>query len=154
LRDEKVVTRVLAIASGGGHWQQLVELSPGFALADVLYATTIPGLAERSGFPKSIIVPDFNLQRPIALCRALIPILRLVWFFRPDVVISTGAAPGLMAIAFGRAIGAHTIWIDSIANAERLSLSGRIAKYIANTCYSQWEHVARAHGVSYEGSVL
>ena len=40
---------------------------------------------------------------------------------RPDVVVSTGAAPGYFALRFGRLFGARTLWLESIANVEELS---------------------------------
>jgi UDP-N-acetylglucosamine:LPS N-acetylglucosamine transferase len=73
---------------------------------------------------------------------------------RPDVIISTGAAPGILGIFFGRLIGAQTIWIDSIANAEELSLSGRIALRVAHKALTQWPHLAKAEGPEYHGSIL
>lgn len=37
---------ILAVASGGGHWIQLLRLAPAFAGADVHYATTDPSAAD------------------------------------------------------------------------------------------------------------
>ena len=52
--------------------------------------------------------------------------------FRPNLVISTGAAPGVIGVVLGRLFLAKTIWVDSIANAEELSLGGKISVKIAN----------------------
>jgi hypothetical protein len=55
---------------------------------------------------------------------------RLTWIIicpRPDVVITTGAASGYFAVRIGKFFGARTLFLDSIANAERLSLSARMA---------------------------
>ena len=38
--------RLLAIASSGGHWQQLMRMRPAFAGTEVTYATTLAGLPE------------------------------------------------------------------------------------------------------------
>jgi hypothetical protein len=73
---------------------------------------------------------------------------------RPDVVISTGAAPGYIAIRLGRLLGARTMWIDSIANVEEMSLSGSKALRCAGLCLTQWEHLARPDGPHYKGAVL
>lgn len=154
VRNTNKIKKVMAIASGGGHWQQMTEIAPSFQDAETLFITTMPGLAERAGFSRYAVVPDFNLRTPARMAGAFFPILRQIWEFRPDVVISTGAAPGLMAIALGRAAGARTIWVDSIANAEQLSLSGKIAKKLAHVCFSQWEHVAVTQNIRYAGSVL
>lgn len=72
---------------------------------------------------------------------------------KPDMIISTGAAPGLIGLLVGRLMGIHTIWIDSVANADRLSLCGRIAVHIADRTLTQWPHLA-AKKVEYHGNVL
>jgi UDP-N-acetylglucosamine:LPS N-acetylglucosamine transferase len=73
---------------------------------------------------------------------------------RPDVIISTGAAPGYFALRLGKWFGARTIWVDSIANVEKLSLSGqRVGKY-ADLWLTQWPHLARPEGPYFMGGVL
>jgi hypothetical protein len=54
----------------------------------------------------------------------------------------------------GRLLGARTLFIDSIANAERLSLSGHLACRHANLMLTQWPHLASNEGPQYRGSVL
>ncbi|MFQ5805354.1 MAG: hypothetical protein ACE5I3_02760 [Phycisphaerae bacterium] len=66
----------------------------------------------------------------------------------------TGAAPGYVGLRLGKLLGAQTIWIDSIANVERLSLSGeRIARH-ADLWLTRWPHLARSDRPSYLGGVL
>jgi hypothetical protein len=69
-------------------------------------------------------------------------------------VITTGAAPGYFAIRIGNLFGARTIWVDSIANGEELSLSGQKAGPHAALWLTQWAHLAKAEGPHYRGSVL
>jgi hypothetical protein len=73
---------------------------------------------------------------------------------RPDVVLSTGAAPGFFALLFGRLLGARTIWLDSIANIEELSMSGRMARRHADLWLTQWPHLARPDGPECAGRVF
>ena len=145
--------KILAISSGGGHWEQLVIISEAFEAAEVTYATTIPGLAERTSRTAAVI-SDCNRNRPIATIRCMWQTLGLVFHARPDVVISTGAAPGLFAIFFGKLMGARTIWIDSVANSEQLSMSGKFAGRLADLWLTQWKHLAVGDGPQYIGSVL
>lgn len=72
---------------------------------------------------------------------------------RPDMVISTGAAPGLMALIVAKMMGIRTVWVDSIANADHLSICGRLASRIADKTLTQWPHLA-GKGVEYHGNVL
>ena len=69
-------------------------------------------------------------------------------------VISTGAAPGCFAVILGRILGARTIWLDSIANVDRVSLSGRLVRRYAGLWLSQWEHLAGQKGPEFQGTVL
>jgi UDP-N-acetylglucosamine:LPS N-acetylglucosamine transferase len=78
----------------------------------------------------------------------------LILKVRPDVVVSTGAAPGYFAVRFGRLFGASTIWVDSVANVEELSMSGQMAGRCAHVWLTQWPHLARDGGPMFLGSVL
>lgn len=145
--------QILAISSGGGHWEQLMIISQAFGPARVTYATTIGSLAERTG-KTATVVSDCNRNQPIASLRCMWQTLLLVLRTRPAVVVSTGAAPGLFAIFFGKLVGARTIWIDSVANSERLSMSGKLAGRLADLWLTQWKHLAGGDGPQYLGSVL
>jgi len=87
----------------------------------------------------------------------LILACNLIWIFikeKPGVVISTGAAPGYFALLLGKWFGARTIWIDSMANIEDLSMSGsRVGRY-ADLWLTQWPHLAKSEGPHYAGGVL
>jgi UDP-N-acetylglucosamine:LPS N-acetylglucosamine transferase len=145
--------RVLAVASSGGHWVQLRRLRPAFEGHDVAYLTTDPGLGSEAYPARFYTVPDANRSNKLALA---ISALRIAWVVlreRPDVVVSTGAAPGYLAIRFARLIGARTAWIDSVANVEELSLSGQMASTTVDLCLTQWSHLAGGV-VGYEEAVL
>jgi hypothetical protein len=144
----------LALASGGGHWEQLMLLRPAFEGCDVSYATTLIGVAEQSGLPDAHLIADCNRTTKLSIIRSSLDVLLLVTRLRPHIVISTGALPGLLGIAIGRKIGARTIWVDSIANAEEMSQAGKKARSYADLWMSQWPHVAEAAKAQYAGAVL
>ena len=89
--------------------------------------------------------------------RCALTVMKLVWIFaleRPHVVLSTGALPGYLALRLGNWFGAKTLWLDSIANVEQLSMSGeRIGKYV-DLWLTQWPHLAKPDGPAYRGNVL
>ena len=90
----------------------------------------------------------------IGLIKTAFHTAKVILRVRPKVVISTGAAPGLFCILWNRLIGRKAIWIDSIANTDTLSLSGKVAKMLTKHCYSQWEQVAKQSGVGYIGAII
>lgn len=146
--------KVLAIASGGGHWVQLLRLRPSFEGCDVVFATAKEGYrADVEGASFHVIV-DANRSNKIGLLQSAWSIFSLLRRERPDVVISTGAAPGFFALKLGKLMGIRTIWVDSIANAEELSLSGAKAGSCADLWLTQWPHLATGDGPQWKGNVL
>lgn len=155
--------RILAIASGGGHWIQLFRMRPAFDGHRLVYASTMQGMqatiaddAKLRGqaVPEYVELPEANRWQKMKMAILLVKIALLLLRVRPHFIISTGAAHGYFAIRIGKLIGARTIWIDSFANAEEMSMSGRLIKPHASHCLSQWPDVARATGAEYHGAVL
>lgn len=146
--------KVLAAASAGGHWEQMMLLRPTLEQFDVHFATTHPDLPIRAGITKATILPDCNRDQVLNSLRCLLTAAALVLRFRPDVVISTGAAPGFFCIVFGRLLGARTLWIDSVANAEQMSMCGKLSRYFSSHCLTQWEHLADNGRPGYAGNLL
>lgn len=147
-------TKLLAISSGGGHWVQLLRLRPAFEGADLIFATVHEGY--RSDVPgcEFRIIQDGNRMQKIALVKSAISILFLLLVEKPDVVVSTGAAPGYFAVRFAKLLRMKTIWVDSVANAEELSMSGQKAGRCADLWLTQWPHLSKEGGPKHLGNVL
>lgn len=152
--SKRTPVRLLAIASGGGHWEQLMAMRSAFEDTQATYMTTIRGLPEKFGVENSRIIPDCNRNEPINLVRCAFTLSMHIFRERPQVVVSTGALPGLIALIVAKAIGSRTIWVDSLANVEEMSMSGRLAKRFSDSWLTQWPEVARATGARYVGRVL
>ncbi len=145
--------KILAVASGGGHWVQLMRLKPAFEGFRVEYLTTNPAYAKDVDAPLHAVV-DANLWKKLALAKMFFQVLAVLLRTRPQIVLTTGAAPGFAALLFGRILGKRTIWIDSIANCEELSNSGKKAGRFADLWLTQWKHLAAEGGPEYWGSVI
>ena len=167
--------RVLAVASGGGHWIQLRRLRPAWAGCAVTYVTTRAGYRDevahdveenaRGGAgdgagappPRFFVVPDAHRWQFARLLRQFAAVAWIMLRTRPHAVVTTGAAPGYFAVRLGRLLGARTVWVDSIANAEELSLSGQQAGPHLDLWLTQWEHLAAPEGTPgphHRGAVL
>lgn len=146
--------RIIAAASFGGHWIQLMRLKPMLEKYETAYVSTNPELAQTLSGAKYFNVVDAAAESKARLALAFLQALIIIARFRPDVVVSTGAAPGLALVFWGRVFGAKTIWIDSVANAEQMSRSGMLARRWASVWLSQWEDVARQSGAQFLGRVI
>jgi UDP-N-acetylglucosamine:LPS N-acetylglucosamine transferase len=144
---------VLAVSSGGGHWEELMLLRPAFDGLDQVFATTNPELARRDGIEHFHYLPDSNRDEPWRAVVCFAASFRLVLRVRPSVFVTTGALPGLFCLIAARLFGARTVWIDSIANSDRPSLSGKFARPFSHEWFTQWKHLA-TDAQQYGGAVL
>ena len=155
--------RVLAIASGGGHWIQLYRMRPAWSGCEVTYASTTPCLetglmedahARSEAVPRYCLLPEANRWHKVRMLGLLAAVALVVLRTRPHVVVTTGAAHGYFALRIAKLLGARTVWIDSIANASEMSLSGQLARPYADHWMTQWPDIARPEGPDFQGSVL
>ena len=145
---------ILAVSSGGGHWVQMRRLAPAFSDANVHYATPDESASDLIKNSQLHVYPDANKETPVRLALCIISLAWIVFRLKPQVVISTGAAGGFVAIWLARLFGARTMFIDSIANARELSISARLSIGVADRVLSQWPGVAALSGAEYRGAVI
>jgi len=101
------------------------------------------------------VVVETNRDHPMKVIKMLFQTARAVFKHRPHLVLSTGAAPGCLACLLGKLVGAKIAWVDSIANAEKLSLSGRLVRPLADLFLTQWSDLAdTARRVEYAGELM
>lgn len=147
--------RVLAIASAGGHWVQLRRMAPAFAGMDLSYATVYPDYKADVPDARFHVFDDVNRFSKMSTFKVAAQLIAILAKERPRVVVTTGAGPGLIALILAKYLfRSRTIWIDSVANCECLSSSGKAAGRVADIWLTQWEHLASENGPSYWGSVL
>ncbi|MGY4594548.1 MULTISPECIES: UDP-N-acetylglucosamine--LPS N-acetylglucosamine transferase [Bradyrhizobium] len=154
VRSARHRPKLLAVSSGGGHWVQLLRIKDAFEGCDVVFVTVHESYRAQVAGHKFYVVNDANRWTKIRLLQTARSLARIIWSERPDIIISTGAAPGYLALRLGRIMGARTIWLDSIANVEHLSMSGFRIGRSADLWLTQWPHLARPEGPHYEGAVL
>jgi UDP-N-acetylglucosamine:LPS N-acetylglucosamine transferase len=153
-QKDPIRKKVLAVASGGGHWVQLLRLLPAMDDCQVKFVTVNPAYRPQVAAYDFYNVNDATRWNKIGLIRMLLKLLIILLKERPDVVISTGAAPGYFAIRLGKLLGARTIWLDSIANVTSLSLSGQKIGPTADLWLTQWKHLATPDGPQFAGQVI
>jgi UDP-N-acetylglucosamine--N-acetylmuramyl-(pentapeptide) pyrophosphoryl-undecaprenol N-acetylglucosamine transferase len=125
--------RVLAAASSGGHFKQLVSLVPRIPdVGEVTWLTYDAGptrtLLEAAGrsddrlaFAPYAAPRDLaNLARDARVARSLLREERY------DLAISTGAGIAVATLPLARAMGVRAVFVESATRAQGPSLSGRI----------------------------
>ncbi|WP_319502287.1 hypothetical protein [uncultured Draconibacterium sp.] len=148
------MTKVLAISSQGGHWIQLKRICPAFEQSSLVMVSTFilpPSLPNSCTNYYSVV--DASRWNKLKLIKQACQVFLVIRKEKPDKIITTGASVGLWAIIAGRLFGAKTIWLDSIANFEQISLSGRLAKAFAHIHMTQWSHLITSKTI-YKGAVI
>jgi len=146
--------RVLGVSSGGGHWVELIRLAPALQSYDLALVTVSEAYRCEAPSARFYSVREVTRWDGLRCLQTLAQLFMILARERPHVVVSTGALPGYLALRLARWFGARTVWVDSIANVDELSMSGRkIGKY-ANLWLTQWPHLAKQDGPYYRGMVL
>ncbi len=155
--------RILAISSKGGHWVEMRRLRQAWDDCDVVWCATSPAYRDDlindadpdEPHPRFYFVMEANRWQKMRLIGQLIGVLWVLIRVRPDVVVSTGASPGFFAIMLGKTLfRARTIWVQSIADTESMSMSGSLAGRYADLWLTQWEHLAQPDGPHYHGTII
>jgi hypothetical protein len=154
--DSKAEQVLKELYLGGGHLTELLKLSSCWGHHEIFFITTVPvvhGNLRELG--DVYIVGECNRKCLLHLIIVLSRCVKIIFKKKPDVVISTGAAAGCMLCFLGKMLGAKVVWIDSITNVERISLSGRMVRYVADLFLVQWPELAnRYKKVEYIGVVI
>jgi UDP-N-acetylglucosamine:LPS N-acetylglucosamine transferase len=148
--------KICLAASAGGHISQLLKLAESWNGYETFCVTTTEVVRDNLGKSGEVyVVGECNRQHLIRVIAVFLRCIRIVYKERPDVVISTGAAAGCIVCFLGKLFGAKVVWIDSITNVERISLSGRMVRYIADLFLVQWMELAHKYkNTEFVGAVI
>ncbi|SBV95740.1 oligosaccharide biosynthesis protein Alg14 [uncultured Dysgonomonas sp.] len=148
------IKKILAIASIGGHWKQLLCIVPQtFNDIEIVYVSTHPKCAIMVEGNRFYSIDDFSRWNAYKVVPVFFQAIKILRKEKPCAVITTGAAPGLITLFAAKLFGIKTFWVDSVANIQGLSLSGRIASKFVTQAYTQWQELA-SDKVLYKGNVF
>ena len=135
---------------------QLLKLSESWQGYNTFFVTTSDVVKEKlQKYGKVYSVGECNREHLFKIIAVLIRCIKVILRKRPNVVISTGAAVGCIVCFLSKTIGAKVIWVDSITNVERLSLSGRMVRHISDLFLVQWPDLVKQYeNVEYIGSIV
>jgi len=156
VRKKETRVKICLVASAGGHLSQLLKIVQAVNGYEAFVVTTSEAVRENlTRFGQVHVVGECNRQHGLRVVRVFLTCWRILRRERPDVVLSTGAAPGCVCCFLGKLMGAKIIWVDSITNVGRLSLSGWLVRYIADLFIVQWAELAQKYrGTEYVGTIV
>ncbi len=146
--------KIFAISSPGGHWIQLTRLCQELETRhQMVYAMPDKLFKPKQG-QKIYSVVDVSADDKWKLIPCALQVAWILLKERPDAIMSTGAAPGAVAIMLGKLFRIRTVWVDSIANVQKISRAGRLIEKHADVFLTQWPHLSDGERILHKGSVL
>ncbi len=148
--------RVLLVCSAGGHLLQLHSLfGPVFAQYEYQWVCLdkpdAQSLLKHEHVTWAYGPTNRNL---INLLRNTLLAWRVLRAFRPTCIVSTGAGLAVPFMWLGRLFGLYTIYIESFARQDNLSLTGRLVyPFVHEFIVQHQELAAQNPGVRYYGSI-
>ncbi|PIE64990.1 MAG: oligosaccharide biosynthesis protein Alg14 [Desulfobacterales bacterium] len=146
--------KILLVSSSGGHFVQLNLLLECLKDVDIIVVSTYPKKPLTIDSLQYFSIIDFSRDDPWKIIKVFRQCIRILVNNKPDLVLTTGAAPGFVMLIAAKIINIKGIWLDSIANSKQLSLSGKLAKKFGFTVLSQWREVAVKSKVLYRGRLI
>ena len=140
-----MMKRVLFISSGGGHLEELLQLSKLFEKCDYLLvsektkATTF--LNDKYKNVSYLIYGTMDHLLPYLFIFPINIVLSLIIFlkFKPDYIISTGTHTAVPMCYIAHFFKKKVIFIETMANSKTPTKAGKMVYKIADKFIVQWE---------------
>lgn len=138
--------KVCLVGSSGGHLAHLYMLKPFWQNKERFWATFDKEDA-RSLLQGEKIYPMYypsnrSVKALIINTRRAIKILRRE---RPDLIISSGAAPAIPFFWIGKLMGAKTIYIEVFDRIDKSTIAGRFCYPVTDKFIVEWEEMKRVY---------
>lgn len=143
-------TKLLFISSTGGHLSELLELQPLFNKYNSYLITEKDKstIDLRNIYKEKIdYLPYCTRSRLISyIFRYTYLIIKSMYLFikiRPDIIITTGTHTAVPICYIGKFFKKKIIYIETFANINKQTLTGKIIYPISNLFIVQWENMLK-----------
>lgn len=144
--------KVLFISSTGGHLSEMFQLSELFDKYDyhIITEKTKSNLALKDKYNERIDflvfgTKDHMLTYPFKLIYNCFKSLYLYLKVHPDYIITTGAHTAGPMCCIGKILGSRIIYIESFANINTKTVTGKLVYLIADKFFVQWEDMKKLY---------
>jgi len=144
--------KVLFISSTGGHLSELMQLKSMFDKYDfhIITEKTKSNMYLKDKYPKRVNYLVYGtrsnmLTYPFKLLYNCFKSLFLYLKVRPKVIITTGAHSAGPMCCIGKIFGSKIIYIETFANSETKSVTGKLVYKFADLFIVQWEDMLKLY---------
>lgn len=150
--------KVLFISSTGGHLSELLQLKKIFKNYDyhIITEKTKSNLALKKEYPKRVNyliygTKDHPWAYPFKLLANCFISLWLYLKVHPDYIITTGVHTAGPMCCIGKIFGSRIVYIESFANINTKTITGRLLYPISDKFIVQWHDMKKHYPEAIEG---
>lgn len=143
--------KVLFISSTGGHLTEMLQLNKMFSKYDyhIITEKTKSNLKLRERYPNRVNYLIYGTQAhivyPLKLLLNCFISLFLYLKIRPKIIITTGAHTVGPMCCIGKIFGSKIIFIESFANIQTKTATGKIIYLFADLFIVQWKSMLKLY---------
>jgi beta-1,4-N-acetylglucosaminyltransferase len=149
-------SRVLLVASNGGHLLQLVQLRDLWPREARIWVSFRKPDATSLLVGEDVVWAHHPTNRNLSnLIRNAFLAFRTIRHVRPAAVVTTGAGVAVPFCYVARVLGARVVYIESFSRVSDPSLTGRLVHPVASRFFVQWPEMAkRFRNAEYVGPIF
>lgn len=140
--------KVMFISSTGGHLSELMQLKSIFHNYDyqIITEKTKSNMSLKGRYKSRIKflifgTKDHIITYPFRLLGNCFKSLYFYFLFQPDVIVTTGAHTAGPMCCIGKIFGSKIIYVESFANINTKTITGRLIYHFADLFLVQWEEM-------------
>ena len=153
--------KVLFISSTGGHLNELLQLSPLFEKYEYYIITEKDKSSEalKDKYEERLFFLPYGTRAKLFtyIFKYIYLCIKTIYYYikiRPKVIITTGTHTAGPMCYFGKLFGSKIIYIETYANRNRKTATGRMVYPIADLFIVQWEEMLKLYPKAvYGGSI-
>ncbi len=161
LEEPNKMKKVLFISSTGGHLNELLQLSPLFEKYDYHIITekdkANENLKEKYGKKIDFLPYGTRAKLFTYIFKYFYLCIKTIYFYlkiRPNVIVTTGTHTAGPMCYLGKIFGSKIIYIETFANKNKKTATGRLIYPIADLFIVQWEEMLKLYPKAvYGGSI-
>ncbi len=150
--------KVLFISSTGGHLSEMLQLKDMFNRYDyhIITEKTKSNLSLKDKYPNKVNyliygTKDHPLTYPFKLLANCFKSLYFYFRIHPDYIITTGAHTAGPMCLIGKIFGSKVIYIETFANINTKTITGRLLYPFADMFIVQWHSMKKHYKDSIDG---
>ena len=153
--------KVLFISSTGGHLEELLQLQPLFKKYEYNIITEKDdsniSLKEKYGNKLYFLPYGTRAKLFTYIFKYLYLCIRTVYLYfklRPKVIVTTGTHTAGPMCILGKIFGSKIIYIETFANINKKTATGRLIYPIADLFIVQWEEMLKLYPKAVYGGII